>query len=64
MNFIKNLKNNKNIIIKKADKGSAVVLMHAEDYLREGYRQLSDQQFYKALDSDPSHNITTKINAQ
>jgi hypothetical protein len=34
------------IIIKKADKGSAVVVMNTTDYLREGLRQLQDRKFY------------------
>ena len=33
---------NPEIVIKKADKGSAVVIMNTTDYLREGYRQLRD----------------------
>ena len=40
------LKKNPNIIIKKADKGLAVVIMDTVDYLKEGYRQLSDPNFY------------------
>ena len=40
------LKKNPNIIIKKADKGIAVVIMDTVDYLKEGYRQLSDPNFY------------------
>ena len=38
---------NKNIVIKKADKGSAVVVQNQSDYLREGFRQLSDRNFYR-----------------
>ena len=41
------LKNNPEIVLKKADKGSAVVVMNTTDYLREGYRQLSDPNFYQ-----------------
>ena len=32
------LTNNPELIIKKAEKGSAVVVMNTKDYLREGYR--------------------------
>ena len=48
---------NKDIIIKKADKGSAVVVMNKKDYLREGYRQLSD----KKIDHDPTTNVASEI---
>jgi len=47
-----NLKANKHIIIKPADKGSAVVVMNREDYIAEGVRQLSDQNFYKEVEKD------------
>ena len=43
---IEELKNNKEIIIKPADKGSAVVVMDLNDYTREGLRQLDDENFY------------------
>jgi hypothetical protein len=37
---------NTSIVIKKADKGAAVVIMNREDYITEAERQLSDQNFY------------------
>ncbi|KAK6175800.1 hypothetical protein SNE40_014189 [Patella caerulea] len=48
------LRNNPNIIIKKADKGSAVVIQNTPDYIKEAHRQLSDSKFYKKLDADPT----------
>ena len=33
--------------MKKADKGSSVVIMSQKDYLEEGYQQLSDTKFIK-----------------
>ena len=38
------------IVIKPADKGSAVVLMDRQDYLWEGHRQLNDRNYYTKLD--------------
>ena len=52
---------NPEIVIKKADKGSAVVLMNTTDYLREGYRQLSDTKFYTKLQNDPTEDIANKV---
>ena len=49
---IKNLTNNPNIIIKPADKGSAVVVLNRAEYISEGYKQLSDPKFYKKIDTD------------
>ena len=50
---LKELSDNPEIIIKKVDKGSAVVVMNTIDYLREGYRQLGDGKYYTKLPNDP-----------
>jgi hypothetical protein len=39
-------------VIKPSDKGGAVVLWGREDYLREGYKQLSDLTSYKRMEED------------
>jgi len=46
---LQELSNNKRIIIKPADKGSVVVVMDRDQYLWEGYRQLSDTNYYSKL---------------
>ena len=43
------LKNDNSIIIKDADKGSAVVVWDREDYLKEAKNQLNDKNVYKEL---------------
>lgn len=48
---LKSLKMNKNIVIKPADKGSAVVIMDRHNYVNEALRQLNNKEHYKALDS-------------
>ena len=58
---IKELTNNPKIIIKPADKGAAVVVMNREDYLKEGYRQLTDRKFYHILDHDPTETYRSEI---
>ena len=35
--------------------------MNTTDYLREGYRQLNDSNFYTKLKGDPTHKISDKI---
>ena len=55
------LKNRDDIIIKPADKGSAVVVMDRCDYIQEAERQLSDERFYKKLNSDPTHQFNKEI---
>jgi hypothetical protein len=51
------------IIIKPADKGSALVVMDKTTYMyiQEAERQLSDCRFYEKLDSDHTLDFTQKI---
>jgi hypothetical protein len=57
---IQELKERDDIVIKPADKGSAVVMDNVE-YLEEANTQLTDERFYKKLDSDPTEEFSTKI---
>ena len=41
------------IIIKKADKGSGIVVWDSKDYLKEAEKQLGDKETYEELSSDP-----------
>ena len=59
---LKIIRDNPNITIKKADKGSAVVTMNTTDYLREGYRQLQDEQFYQKITGDITNKISNRFN--
>ena len=43
---LKSLKKRKDIVIKAADKGGAVVVWRADLYQKEALRQLSDTSFY------------------
>ena len=58
---LQELKERDDIVIKSADKGSAIVVMDKVDYLEEANRQLTDERFYKKLDSDPTEEFSTKI---
>jgi hypothetical protein len=55
------LQNRQDIVIKPADKGSAVVIMDTEKYIDEANRQLSDKRFYKQLDSDPTGHHSEQV---
>jgi soluble P-type ATPase len=44
---IRELKERDDIVIKSADKGSAIVVMDKVDYLEEENRQLTDERFKK-----------------
>lgn len=47
---LQELQGNKDIIIKPADKGSAIVIFDRKQYLEEGYRQLNDKKYYSNLE--------------
>ena len=53
------LKNDKNIIIKSADKGSAVVVWDREDYIKEAEKQLGDKDVYEEVCNDAEPLIST-----
>ena len=53
------LKNDKNIVIKRADKGSAVVVWDREDYIKEAEKQLGDSDVYEEVPDDPEPLIST-----
>ena len=59
---IKSLKNNPDIIIKPADKGSAVVILNKDNYIAEGERQLRDQQFYEETSTDLTGEVLHRVN--
>ena len=57
------LKTNPEITIKKADKGSAIVVMNTCDYIAEAERQLSNQENYYKLRTDPTTHFSAQIRA-
>ena len=62
---MRNLAEDRSIIIKPADKGSCVVIWDREDYLAEGYRQLSDHSTYtdiKKFNQKLMSDLTEKSN--
>ena len=53
-----NLKNDKNIVIKSADKGSAVVVWDRNDCIKEAEKQLGDKEIYEEVCNDPEPLIS------
>lgn len=58
---LRNLRSNVEIVIKPADKGSAVVVMDKSAYIREAERQLNDDRFYMKLEEDPTEKFSDEI---
>ena len=59
---LNNLKKREDIIITKADKGGAVVIINVEDYLKEAKRQLDDTEFYRSVNNDLTETHTKIVN--
>ena len=59
-----NLQKRNDIIITKADKGGAVVILDINDYIDEANRQLNDTNNYEQLDFDPIELHTEKIKSE
>ena len=57
------LRDDSSIIIKGADKGSAVIVWDRENYLKEAYKQLDDREVYEEVPNDPSVLVNTIIKA-
>ena len=55
------LKNNKNLVIKEADKGSAVVIMDKTYYIQKIQEMLDDQNYYKPIESNKDNHIIATI---
>ena len=59
---LKNIRQNSDIIIKSADKGSATVIMDKQNYINEGYRQLDDNRYYKKIENPIYSETSLKVN--
>ena len=57
---LKSLKEDPNIIIAKADKGDAVVVLDSEHYHGLAAKHLADSQTYELLETDPSEEIVLR----
>ena len=55
------LKNNKEFIIKPADKGGKIVLWPIQSYLVEAYKQLGNQLHYEQIEANPTPGLAMEI---
>ena len=56
------LSNNRDIIIKPADKGGATVILNTTDYLQGAKRQLDNDTYYKRIEEDCTSGHEQTIN--
>ena len=60
-NALECLKNNKDIVIKEADKGGTVVIMDSNYYAEKINHMLQDTNTYEELSQDDNKKIISKI---
>ena len=58
---IPSLSQRDDIVIRRADKGSGVVVMDISAYIAEADKQLSNQRLYRKLDHDPTCDHVTLV---
>ena len=58
---LRELKNDKDLIINKADKGSTIVVQNRTDYINAALEHLNDPNTYMELDGDPTRIICSEI---
>ena len=59
---MKGLSEREDIIITKADKGGAVVIVDVKDYMKEVERQLNNTENYRKLQQDPTATNLKLVN--
>ena len=59
---IEELRRNKSITIREADKGCSIVLQDTSYYISEGYQHLADTTTYSELDHDRTVEVAQKAN--
>lgn len=55
------LSKDEDIVIKKADKGGAIVVWCKEMYVKEAYRQLCNTEFYQPLTFNPTESLKSEL---
>lgn len=58
---LEELRQLKTIVIKPADKGSAIVIMDRKDYIKEALRQLQDRKYYQPLPKPLHPQTATRV---
>ena len=59
---IQQLHDNRDLVIRQADKGSCTVVIDREQYVREGHQHLANEKIYQSCDKDRTLEIAHKAN--
>ena len=58
-----NLKNMDDVVLRKADKGNAIVIMDRDNYITEVHNQIFNDKYYKPLERPVYLNTTDEVNS-
>ena len=58
---LQNLRQHTGIRLKPVHKGSAIVMLSKEDYIKEANRQLNESVYYRKLSADPTSRYKTEV---
>ncbi len=58
---VRDIKNNHEIVVKEADKGSAFVIQDKDSYVQESMRQLNNNSHYEKLNHDPTSEFSKNV---
>ena len=62
IDWLNKFKNWDDMIITKADKGGAVVIMNVDDYIKKANRQLNNTEFYTKVVTNPTTTDNDMVN--
>ena len=58
-----NLKNRNDLVLKKADKGSVIVILNKDAYITEAHNQIFNDKYYRPLDGPVYLNTIDEVNS-
>ena len=61
-NIISEFSKREDFIFTKADKGGAIVILDVEDYIDQTNKKLKDENYYKRISRDLTHEHMTIVN--
>ena len=59
--LLRELSQDKNLVIQKCDKGADIVVQNRSDYVRDGLNHLRDPVTYRELSGDPTNSLCNNI---
>ena len=61
-NIISAFSKREDLVFTKADKGGATVILDVEDYIERANKELKDDNYYRKISHDPTHENTKIFN--